>query len=128
MSSHEVSARNRAERRLAAKNGKRAQAVGAALTARSAAPAMGATWIGRGVEAADAATTLHVTTTDDAGAGSLRAPVRAGRWGRPCDLPAPRTIPLRPREVDFNKHPSCRGPGAAGPASPGTDNPRIFDV
>ena len=128
MSSHEVSPRNRAERRLAAKKGKRAQAVGAALTAGTAALAMGASWIGPGVQAAGAATTLHVTTTNDTGVGSLRAQVAAASSGDTIDFQVTGAITLTTGRIAFNKDLTFTGPGASALTISGNDASQIFYV
>ena len=128
MSSHEVPPRNRAERRLAARSGKRTRAAGAALTAGTAALAMGAGWVGPGMEAAGAATTLHVTTTADAGAGSLRDQVAAAASGDTIDFQVTGTITLTTGQIAFNKDLTFTGPGTSALTISGNDASRIFDV
>src|SRR5438045_1473694 len=128
MSSHDVQPRNRAERRLAAKRGKRARAAGAALTAGSAALAMGAAWVGPGVQAAGAATTLHVTSTANSGAGTLRDQVTAASSGDTIVFDVAGTITLTSGEIAFNKDLTFTGPGASALTVSGNDNSRIFDI
>lgn len=126
MSSRDVPTRNRAERRLAAKSGK-ARAAGAALTAGSAALAMTAAWVGTGLPAAGAATTLHVTTTADAGAGSLRDQITAAASGDTIVFEVTGTITLA-TEISFNKDLIITGPGASALTVSGGDASGIFDI
>ncbi len=131
MSSQDVPPRNRAERRLAARNApraKRARAAGAALTAGSAALAMGAAWIGTGVQAAGAATTLHVTSTADSGAGTLRDQVTAASSGDTIVFDLTGTITLTSGEIAFNKDLTFTGPGASALTISGNDASRVFDI
>jgi hypothetical protein len=127
MSTPHLSPRNRAERRLASK-GKRARAAGAALTAGSAALAMGAAWIGPGLPAASAASTLHVTNTDDAGAGSLRDTVAGASAGDTIVFDVTGTITLTTGEIAFNQGLTISGPGAAALTISGNDASRVFDI
>ena len=128
MSSHEVAPRNRAERRLAAKTGNKARTAGAVLTAGSAALAMSGAWIGTGVHAAGAATTLHVTSTANAGAGSLRDQIAAANPGDTIDFQVSGTITLTSGEIAFNKALTITGPGASTLTISGNDASRIFDI
>jgi predicted outer membrane repeat protein len=127
MSTPQVPPRNRAERRLASK-GKRARAAGAALTAGSAALAMGAAWIGTGAPGAAAATTLHVTTTADAGAGSLRDTVAGASAGDTIAFDVTGTITLTSGEIAINQPLTFSGPGATSLAISGNDASRIFNI
>ena len=128
MSSHEVPPRNRAERRLAARTGRKARAAGASLTAGSAALAMGAAWIGTGVPSAGAATTLHVTSTADSGAGSLRDVVGGASAGDTIVFDVTGTITLTSGHISIDDALTITGPGAGALTISGNDNSRVFNI
>jgi predicted outer membrane repeat protein len=136
MGTHEVSPRNRAERRRAGKGaGRKARAAGAALTAGSAALAMGAAWVGPdGLQSAGAAAPIEVSTANDAGAGSLRQAVLDANAAGGADTitfaPAlsGQTITLTSGAIPITGDLTITGPGASALTISGDDNDRIFDV
>ena len=128
MSSHEVPPRNRAERRLAARTGRKARAAGAALTAGSAALAMSAAVLGTGVQSAGAATTLHVTTTADSGAGLAARPDRGRGAGRHDRLRRHRHDHAHERRDRVQQGPHHHRSRRGALTISGNDASRIFNV
>jgi hypothetical protein len=117
--------RNRAERRLASR---KVRAAGAALTAGSAALAMGAVWIGTGVESAHAATTLTVKNLNDTGADSLRDAITNSAAGDTIVFQTglTGTIMLGSQLPKITHALTITGPGASVVTVSGNDAHRIF--